>query len=278
MFRYLPSKKVFFVAIVAASVLVLAMYTDNAKELRLALKNQPFLSHTAFTNTFYSDTDEDGLSDWKETLFGTDVNDPDSNNNGIADGDELINEKPTVNLFATDSVYSSLTELGNALQSVPDPLETLSKSPIVYDNIYIARNLHTVPSEVSAYEEYITSLFMTLSKNTASLEEEPLDIIKDWLQTYSQKHLDKLNAISVANKKTAEELMAINVPNDFAKVHLDIANNLYKTGLSLDNIESTTLDPTGGFFAAANYANYQSKYVKGVFELIEQAVGDNNNG
>ena len=43
------------------------------------------------------DTDEDGLKDWEESLWGTDVKNPDTDGDGTSDGDEVaVKRNPTI--------------------------------------------------------------------------------------------------------------------------------------------------------------------------------------
>ncbi|MFT5179911.1 MAG: hypothetical protein ACI8V7_000457, partial [Candidatus Paceibacteria bacterium] len=44
-----------------------------------------------------NDTDEDGLYDWEEDLWGSDINKPDTDNDGTNDGDEISERRdPTI--------------------------------------------------------------------------------------------------------------------------------------------------------------------------------------
>ncbi|MFA5021882.1 MAG: thrombospondin type 3 repeat-containing protein [Patescibacteria group bacterium] len=61
------------------------------------------------------DSDNDGLSDYAERLYGTDQNDPDTDNNGIKDSAQLRNQ-----LEQTASTTPSLDPTGNTADGIPD--------------------------------------------------------------------------------------------------------------------------------------------------------------
>lgn len=271
MFRYLPSTKVFFVAFGALGVLFLTVvYQNNAEERKLN-EAKPFLSTIVHAGVFFPDVDKDGLYDWEEKLYGTDPLKSDTNGNGVNDGEEYESTQFITPIERSDSVYVAVNKLGETLQNTPNPIDTLTAEPTVYEDIFDAGDVYIVSGESDIHREYSAKTLIILSHNTLALEEEPLEIIKKWLETYSQKELDKLHDIIEANMQTADALIEIEVPQERVATHLNLVNNLYKSAFSLEEIETTTLDPTKGFFAAANYANYQSKYINSVFTFIEEA-------
>ena len=272
MFRYLPSKKVFFVAAVAVLLLGWTIvYQSNAEQKKYSVE-KTFLSAIAHADAAFPDTDGDGLYDWEEEIYKTDPNDPDTNNNGISDGEEFESTISNDSLEKSDSIFVAVKKIGDEAQNATDPIASLTKEPTFYDDTFDVSDIHQVQDTTDNNKRYSAEALQILSENTLTLEEEPLQIVEHWLETYSQKDLDKLQNMTDANIETAERLMEIHVPHSRIETHLEIVNNLYKAALSLEDIEVTTVDPTAGFFAAAGFANYQSKYIKSVYKFIGEGA------
>ena len=126
MFRYLPSKKVFLVAAVAVGLLGWTIFYQATADHRKTSEEKTFLSAIAHADVAFPDTDSDGLSDWEEELHGTDINNPDSNNNGVLDGEEFEAEQESLRIKSSDSLYVAIQSLGDEFKNAPNPIEALS--------------------------------------------------------------------------------------------------------------------------------------------------------
>lgn len=88
--KYLPSKT-FAVALIIAIIIVLTtlIFTykkDPTKNINLSMDTSASTTESWVDNT---DSDNDGLPDWKETLYGTDKNKSDTDNDGTNDKEEI---------------------------------------------------------------------------------------------------------------------------------------------------------------------------------------------
>ena len=267
--RYFPSKKVFVVGVLAIALLAWAIvYQGTSQQNRTAIHNS-VLKSVAHAESAFPDSDKDGLYNWEETLYGTDVNNPDSDGDGVLDGKQYVPERKSLSVRASDSVYSAVSRVGEEIQNTPNPVDLLSQSPKEYEDPFYASNLKLRGDSVDDHREYVTEVLVALSKHESILVHEPLRVADEWLETKSPSKLEELNALSEETKSVALSLLEIKVPSHFTSTHLSIVNNLYLSTISLNDISATTLDPMAGFFAAAGYANYQSKYLNSVNELIE---------
>lgn len=93
---YMPSKTfaLVFSAILVAS---LAIFTAVKITPRIAEEQKITEQQKAFIENVIRDTDNDGLKDWEEDLWKTDLNNPDTDSDGTKDGEEIkLNRNPAL--------------------------------------------------------------------------------------------------------------------------------------------------------------------------------------
>ena len=268
--QYLPSKKVFAVAFLAMGVLGWTIVSKHFDVSPLAATRGGTIA-IAHAESALQDSDNDGLPDWQETLYGTDPQDPDSDGNGIPDGVQFDPKKQYPNITESDSVYQAINQVGEGAPNAPDPTSQLSLSPVFYKDTYSKTDVVQTENSTSSVPAYIANTILLLAEHADANQSKPLDIINHWLQTYDENDTKQIQKISADNKALAAALINIPVPPDIIEIHLHIANYLYDSALALDDVLKTLHDPTAGFFAAANYANYESKYTKAVIALTQYA-------
>lgn len=263
----LPSKKVFAVAFFAIVLVAWVIVGENTPKTDGL--PETLLSAVAEATSPLPDLDGDGLSDWQEELYGTNSSRRDSDGDGVSDKDEVESQKRIMPIAVSDSVYTAVNRLGEELKNTSDPTANLTLKPVFYDDRYLPYDVRVIPANHDASNTYILEALSVLAEHALVLKSEPLEIIDHWLLTYGDDDTEKLQGLSQTNMRLSEELMTLSVPSDLVDIHLLIANSLYHSALALLDVEKTTLDPTAGFFATANYANYETKYTRGVIALTQ---------
>ena len=64
------------------------------------------------------DADNDGLASWEEALLGTDPKNPDSNHNGILDGEEFASVKKYLNIELDERAAQGLLSFKGRLKAL----------------------------------------------------------------------------------------------------------------------------------------------------------------
>lgn len=265
--RYFPSKKVFIVGVLAIGLLAWSVVYQNTSQQNSAITNNP-LRTVAQAESAFPDSDSDGLYDWEEALYETDPKNRDSDGNGVSDGEQYESINKPLNVRLSDSVYAAVNRLGDEAKSIPNPVDLLTKEPKQYEQPYQTYNLKQRGDTEEDHDAYLVELFSTLSAHAEVLEADPLILAGDWLQTKNPKVLENIKELNKKTMEIAHSLLSVEVPSHFTESHLSLANNLYLSGLSLEDLELTINDPMAGFFAVANYTNYQSKYLETIDALI----------
>jgi len=117
----LPSKKFISTAsaIIVALVLVYSISHITGKGTEAPEKTNGENSIT-FNSLTEKDSDNDGLKDWEEILWGTDPNNPDSDGDGTADGEEASNGRNPAIAGPDDNIDLSETQQNSSLFNTDD--------------------------------------------------------------------------------------------------------------------------------------------------------------
>jgi len=250
---------------------------------------------------FFKDSDKDGLKDWEEEIFGTDPSNPDTNGNGITDGEEFstkksyeeleksdtgiffglknIQESRSLNL--TDSIFREAAlrynyvisvsedgkidseEKGRIIDSLAqDFSQALPPDPYTQENIIITNKVSQ-----ETVNEYVTSVLVAISKNREIYKNDPLDIIRKWQETQDEDGLDKLSSLKKVYEDLARELSASRVPKGFVSIHLQLINSAAHISEVLGKMEYAAIDPITSMLATSRYLHYQNKKKEAVGAL-----------
>ncbi len=236
------------------------------------------------------DTDNDGIPDWEESLWGTDKTKK-ATFEGMPDATYIENKKKELKtdkintentLTETDrfareffTAYTAMKESGkvdpNAINEFSNELGKNIVSPDIIDQ-YNASDIKTTSKDTSVertqYYIVIKNIFDSYQK--AGIGEE-LSILGGRLATYSStgkaSSYEKLPAIATAYKNFAEKVMEHAVPASLAEIHLRIANSANNTGTSVQNMTKTITDPIVGLSGLSQYQKYSDELVKNVADL-----------
>jgi|GEM_PF-6875571 len=280
MLRYFPSRKVFVVGVLAIGLLAWSIVHARTSQQVSTSISESILRSVAQAESTFPDFDNDGLYDWEEDLYGTDSENEDSDGNGVLDGDQYAAGEKSLGPRLSDSVYAALNRVGEESQNVPNPTDLLSTNPIIYENPYTPRDVQHTDDTLENHNAYLTVAFGILSSHVEVLQAEPTQLVEEWLQTKNPETLEEILELSQKTKEIAYALMKINVPEHYTDLHLDLTNNLFLSALSLEDVNKSINDPMAGFFAMANYINYQSKLFNVALEittLYEEVTTEENN-
>lgn len=103
------SKTSIIISLILVSFLIVSGFIWAAKKLndpqKISFKKSNDLNST--NNQPEIDSDNDGLFDWQEQLFGTDKHNPDTDNDGTKDGDEIKQNRDPLKPGPSDKLPSS---------------------------------------------------------------------------------------------------------------------------------------------------------------------------
>ncbi|MEI6660298.1 MAG: hypothetical protein WCK91_02650 [bacterium] len=222
------------------------------------------------------DTNNNGIPDWEESLWGLDPNSDGAKNKAIIEqkkglmstitsSDSAINKE---NLSEDDvasreffAAVMSLQQSGNltdaSIQSVADAIgEKIVATPI--DDIYKIDQLKTVPiTKRSAIDYYaaITKIFVKYKDKSMGDE---LRFISQGLANKDPNAMRVAAGVADSYRSFGQDMIKIPVPDSLSKNHLEMANSYEKTAQSIEGMAKVLDEPIVGMRAFINYNKYSS--------------------
>ncbi len=272
--QYLPSS-VFGKRIATIVVLIILVVTIPRLWSYIALKiNAPHRITSQEADTIASkDTDGDGVYDWQESLWGTDINNVATFDNipdaiYIAKKQETLNTTDAQSDNKTDTLSKQLFATINAIKASgtmtpEDSYKEIADSVAQYvtdskdDNTRsITKSAITVLPDSSANKKaYITSLgnlSETFFGKNAAIGGET-SILYYALVNEDPSHLPDLTPIIASYDALAKKLTTIKVPAAAAADHVLLVNTVYQISTSLTDMQSLFNDTVVGIRGIVEY-------------------------
>jgi ferredoxin-fold anticodon binding domain-containing protein len=289
--KYLPTKKftksmlIFIGSGILLFVLIQLIFgktsflSSGNKERKLATQK------LTINELIQKDTDEDGIPDWEESLWGTDPNSKTTFGNTldseyIENKKKLLNLKNTAeteNLTETDKFAREFFTTFTAMQASGEvDKETINNFSNAMGQKIIDPNLINIYTEndvktdsqksITKYYDEISSLFEKAKK--AGIGEELLIISNNLTINPNENTMESnLTRIAEAYKTFAKDVINTKAPSTLSNYSLRIANNAYNTGVSVSNMSKTISDPIIGISGLAQYQKYSEDLISVAEEL-----------
>lgn len=217
-------------------------YKPNHKEKIESQKNPSIVVNTAKE----TDSDNDGLPDWKEIVYGSDSSKKDTDLDGINDGDEInMGHDPTKpgpddilhnlilkNGTSTGSATLEQTfvaefmskEIENAgSETVSGLLKQLDLSKIKPRYGLTDLNITSDNSEASL-RKYADTFGIIIKKYLSSETEDEAVIMARAIETKRESDLQKIELPAITYRNFAEDLRKLETPSLVAEHHLNIVS------------------------------------------------------
>ncbi len=254
------------------------------------------------------DSDTDGLSDWEESLYGTDPKNPQSVQSGLNDGEAVSqglvkpkfvseasvqNEQEDPEIPGGAPKKGSITEqfgqilfknylLGRGTQEptqeqllkfVDDAVAELTENnkPVL---AYSISDVKTSSSGSEAMRTYIIDIENALLKHVTKAGSPELEYVTQAVMENDPSSLPKVTKIANDYLAQADDLMAISVPPEARLTHLAMANSLHQLGEATKSTGLIEEDPLRGILGLSFYqtaAVDALKSISGLSPLMDKA-------
>ncbi len=295
--KYLPSKKFTIwmgigIAVIAGVFLISRFSTAS----RFISEKKLRAEKVTLNDLWQKDTDGDGVMDWEEGLWGTDVNkavtfdgEPDSSyirkrREALPAGDTAGMEGTETEKFAQE-FFTSFVALKQNGQFDEKTINNLYGSigekiadPSLLDR-YTSNNVKlSEETGVQAQAKYYDTLQGLFEKYAEAGIGDELEAVSGDITTYSStgetNSESRLSGIADAYQEFASKMSEMSVPSSLVSHHLKIMNDANNTGVAVRNMEKMVTDPIIGLSGLSQYQKYSDDLIKAAREL--QAILENN--
>lgn len=282
--KYLPSKQFVRLMIVAIALAALVFLVGKVINKKTVWKNKDSTeqveANTSGEDFFSVDSDEDGLYDWEEALWGTNPRLKDSDGDGVDDKKFVDNKrkdadfdetyKPDSNnetevfakqFFTTTAV---LNQGGNFNQDTIDQFSNSigqSISNFSLKDKYTLSDLKLGNTTVIQYHKNISDIYARLEKP----ESNELTLLAYIMENPKDQYgLDELGKYLTFSDSLIRGLLATNVPNSNAGLHLSYINNLDKIAEIMKSSIYIEEDPLKVVTYFGKYDEYSDRLLKDI--------------
>jgi hypothetical protein len=257
----------------------------------------------------YKDTDNDGLANWEEILWGTDPNNPDSDGDGVNDGDEAKKENGThlkklalkieEDTSQTDSnitkteivskkIFDSFMETlqnGGAFSTekskeiASGALSVAMRTQTGNENDYVLNENQLVPATFANRIIYIKTVLNELKKMSSGDVENEIMLLFELAQGDKKDAVKKISKTAQFYNEHTHILMNIKVPSDVAGIHVEMIRSLLKYTKVLSDLGELFNDPLSSADAINSFESSKSKLSVSFLKLrsyIDKTISGKN--
>jgi len=215
------------------------------------------------------DTDNDGLKDWQEALWGTDKNDPDTDGDGTNDGNEITAGRDPATRGPDDSLEQtrgiSASSVASFSASVSDDLNNVTSnlSKGLFAKFMAANGELTDTSQENLINSVISNIdpgtippkysisdISIVPNSPTSLKAYGNALASTLMNLQNQVANNKGNQEALARYQSSiESLRSLQVPSSLGLNHLRILNNLNVAYQSMIMVTAYENDPVKALLA-----------------------------
>ncbi len=239
------------------------------------------------------DSDNDGLKDWEELLWKTDINNPDTDGDGTPDGEEIKQDRnPLVASKSgkNDKLETEKTKVESSPAEYPTTLTEAigqqffsnylflressggsvsaeDKETLIASFLSSINTLGTGPKEIytksdikidsaetkDSIKDYGNNLAFVIKKYFDPISESEMAVLKKYLDSKDKADLKELEKISNAYSNTAKEMVSLTTPQSFSESHLNLINYFINISKEISKMGTTYEDPVQAVSAIKQY-------------------------
>ncbi len=309
-FSSLPHKNLYLSAAFAALIIGVGAIVHYKPSFLLSRNNDGNVvtmnSDTASSSITSRDTDEDGLHDWEEQLYGSDPRKRDSDGDSTIDGEEVQTgrnpiiantakegETPTDLTEYSRLLFASSTELSEQKKAFLAQYLTQAGKDIretTYRDLlskFDAKDFTPTPKQLTGmnivsdntddgFRNFINEFGKVVLKHkTPYAPRNEITVINEYMQSKKPQLLEELQLCVIEYNNLVKDLLALPVPSGNAKTLQTIILGYEGMALGIEGlqkIETNPVDAAGGY---EGYTMYRVEVVNGYVALVNEVAKRN---
>lgn len=258
------------------------------------------------------DSDNDGLKDWEEELWGTDPLNPDTDNDGTDDGTEIaVGRNPliaslggvvdtldsevlykkssieVIELSETDVTSRTFFKKYLTLLQSGENLDEETRNTLVTETvedmfaetpspqIYNRSDITTTTNSDEALQNYGNIVMAIIDNYAQHNPTNEILLFEEFLRTQNNKSLEDLVDASTMYEQISEDFVVVTVPEDLISVHLDLIEGYLTLSRALTHMGNIFKDPVLG---ASSFKEYMEtlEQQEDLFVFLKEYFNKNN--
>jgi hypothetical protein len=296
--------------IALGAVIFALLYNGSSSKKPAEVKTLTVVGNNDQQKLLNIDSDNDGLKDWEETVWGTDSHNPDMDGDGTKDGDEIKQGRnPLVkgpNDSLKNSAYSTFPGIPDSSSDNSQPTGSFGKqlfatymeykqngqdiTPDVQQQI-VGRLLNSNDIEIIAsssafsqaqlnivadtkenFQNYGNAVGTIFINDAPKTQSNELVILEDILAGGGDQKISQMDSIISIYKKLIPDLLRVKTPRSAAASHLAMING-YNDIIAIDEkLKLALVDPLNAFQAISNYTTAATNIVKSIREIRDAII------
>jgi hypothetical protein len=256
-------------------------------------------THDLLVSYAAKDSDNDGLPDWEEALYGTDPNNPHSVNQTATDGEAVaqglvapkfanattttvsakdvpgVDAKPqTITEEFSRTLFADYISKRGAKPPTPAEIEQFVVAAVgqlraahQVANAFNQGQVHVEGTGPDALRTYAVDAQTAFLAHPAPAGSDMLDDLVAGTQHSDAAALKRLGQDGVAYAAIARDLMKISVPKEAATAHLALANSLMLLSGTLTDLSVLESDPVRSMIGIENYGDQADAFTQSLVTL-----------
>ncbi|MBP6856211.1 MAG: hypothetical protein KBC42_02275 [Candidatus Pacebacteria bacterium] len=278
--RFLPSKK-FTIILSVCLVAGLGYFLVSKSGFSAKASNKKTTLVLTPEQIIDGDRDGDGVRDWEESLWGTNPDLKDSNDDGIDDLSDIESRRKKLsienadNLNATDEelnetdifsrdIFASIMSLKEkgalneaSIKSLAEITEKSFSNNTAIANIVELSDIKKTSTDTleqrKVYLKKIDSLLTSYEERGLGKE---FTVFAEYYENAETTSLATLMPISTTYENMSKELALIETPQPMLILHRDFINNTHKLSVAIKNISQID---TNGILGATGFSQYKEQ-------------------
>ncbi len=295
--NFLPSKQFFKKAgVILTLVIVVLLVTQVTPSIKSKLQRGNTNRQLSVSELVGQDSNNNGIQDWEETLWGLDpkgdgsenknyiVNKKKQLNNGtlpIEDSASLTNNDKLAREFF--AMIISLQQSGNLNEDAIKNISNSVGANVVAEDIkdiYTKDMLRVQSTTTITVGSYQNAMQKIMRKYSGTDIGDELSFIGQAVAGNDPQVLRVGTSIANSYRSLGKDIMTVSVPSSLATTHLELANNMEKTARSLENMNRLLEDPMSGMTAIVQYKRYNDALLLNMEQIqtffIKNGIISNN--
>jgi hypothetical protein len=280
--NYLPSKKFTKILLIILAVGIIIFIISKRNSLGNLKSSKKTLSLTP-EQIIEGDRDEDGVRDWEESLWGTNPDSKDTNNDGVSDLEEIESRRKEIalkqgiqldenseNLNETDifsrDIFASIISLKEKGLLTQDAVKQLAEAAgksftgkVEIEDKTTSDSLKAVSDTPENRKIYIKQIDVLLAEYWKKGINQEFKIFSTYSETQNPEVLADLSQIATTYEELSNALIKIPVPTSLKISHRDLINITYKMNVALKNVSQAE---TNEIMSAVGITQYKDQTIE----------------